>query len=888
MRGWQPIQLLVLWLFVGGASPAAQADSSVYLPPLRPRVVHFSPADYGGANQNWDLAQGDDGAIYAANSAGVLRFDGARWRQYPLPGRPVVRSVAFREGRVYAGGYGEFGYFYGFGGFDPPTYVSLSEQLPADERHEEIWNIEVLADGTVVFQSFARVYAFTNDTLVRADAPGIVLFGRARGRELLVPVRGRGLLPWSPRAGLGAPVPGSEQLGERTVSSFVELADGSYLIGTEEDCFRVVGGGARVEGGLPKQVNRMRVLRDSTLALGTLNDGLYLIGPEVHLSLDDGLENNTVLALLEDRAGNLWLGLDQGLALVVRREPLRYSTTPTARLGTVYATHATTDRFYLGTNQGLFVSERGGDGRFLPVAGAAGQVWSIDTFAGRLLVGHNEGTLQIENGRVRRLRGGAGVWGSVAIPGRPGELLQHTYTGLVHRSLEEGGGAAATSVSGLLAPLRSLVPLGTGGWLAAHASIGVYHLQPNADYTGYRFIDTLTGPVLSKPFVECFGDTVLVETPDGVYHYTAAGELHPLDQFRGVALPPQTFCLAGMDERREWFLGQPDRLTLFRGNQLRTELPVRPATDYPRVLPLDANRYVLPLNDGFAVLDPARTLPEAAPPLQLHVRQTERDSRQFRAALPVFDRSVRYRYRLLGETNSEWSDWTEHPEWTLRGLWEGPYRFLVETDWSDERAFVGFTVVPPWYRHPLAYLTYGLVVLGAVGLAYRLHRRRLHVQKRQLVVVRERQLQRERMAARNRELEENVEAKNRELANTTLNLARKNEMLLRLREELDRGRPQKVRHLIDRHLDPSADWNIFENHFNAVHEAYLNRLRQRHPDLTSGEFQLAAYLRMELSSKEIAPLLHISVRGVENKRYRLRKKLGLGEGENLCGYLSEV
>ena len=58
-----------------------------------------------------------------------------------------------------------------------------------------------------------------------------------------------------------------------------------------------------------------------------------------------------------------------------------------------------------------------------------------------------------------------------------------------------------------------------------------------------------------------------------------------------------------------------------------------------------------------------------------------------------------------------------------------------------------------------------------------------------------------------------------------------------------------------------------------------------YPDLTPGDLRLAAYLKMNLSSKEIAPLLNISIRGIENKRYRLRKKLELPEDTNLTEFI---
>ena len=84
------------------------------------------------------------------------------------------------------------------------------------------------------------------------------------------------------------------------------------------------------------------------------------------------------------------------------------------------------------------------------------------------------------------------------------------------------------------------------------------------------------------------------------------------------------------------------------------------------------------------------------------------------------------------------------------------------------------------------------------------------------------------------------------------------------------------------------DWHLFEQHFDQVHENFLKRIKEIHPGLTPKDLKICAYLRMNLSSKEIAPLLNISVRGVEISRYRLRKKLGLERDDNLIEYLMKV
>jgi DNA-binding CsgD family transcriptional regulator len=73
-----------------------------------------------------------------------------------------------------------------------------------------------------------------------------------------------------------------------------------------------------------------------------------------------------------------------------------------------------------------------------------------------------------------------------------------------------------------------------------------------------------------------------------------------------------------------------------------------------------------------------------------------------------------------------------------------------------------------------------------------------------------------------------------------------------------------------------------------VHSNFIEDLKEKHPAITGNELKLCAYLRMNLSTKEIAQLMNISVRGVEISRYRLRKKLGIASEINLFNYLIGV
>jgi DNA-binding CsgD family transcriptional regulator len=81
------------------------------------------------------------------------------------------------------------------------------------------------------------------------------------------------------------------------------------------------------------------------------------------------------------------------------------------------------------------------------------------------------------------------------------------------------------------------------------------------------------------------------------------------------------------------------------------------------------------------------------------------------------------------------------------------------------------------------------------------------------------------------------------------------------------------------------EWDNFAKHFDKVHSDFVVELKEKHPTITPNELKLSAYLRMNLSTKEIAQLMNISTRGVEISRYRLRKKLQLSTDTSLFDYL---
>ena len=145
------------------------------------------------------------------------------------------------------------------------------------------------------------------------------------------------------------------------------------------------------------------------------------------------------------------------------------------------------------------------------------------------------------------------------------------------------------------------------------------------------------------------------------------------------------------------------------------------------------------------------------------------------------------------------------------------------------------------------------------------------------------------MQLRNDKLQSEVESKNRELAATTMSIVRKNELLMSIKEALlSSGNGKEVLHIVDDNINSEGDWEHFQEIFNQTDRDFLNRLKALHPDLTPNDIKLCIYLRLNLSSKEIAPLLNISTQSIEIKRYRLRKKMLLERNQNLTDYILKL
>ncbi|OEK05609.1 hypothetical protein BFP71_15325 [Roseivirga misakiensis] len=291
------------------------------------------------------------------------------------------------------------------------------------------------------------------------------------------------------------------------------------------------------------------------------------------------------------------------------------------------------------------------------------------------------------------------------------------------------------------------------------------------------------------------------------------------------------------------------------------------------------------------------------------------NSFQFSFAAPHFesDGQVAYQYKLEN-FQEEWSEWsaTNFKEYT--NLREGRYKFSVRAknifDQVTSETSYEFKINPPIHRTTFAYALYGVTAFILIFSGFKTvevkHKRKTQAiedSKNEEIQQRDSKIQDitkksedEIFRLRNEKLQTEVGLKSQALTSSAMHLIQKNQLLNQIKNTLkninkEQEDKQLVKELgrivrsIDKDLSTGTQWDQFQANFDQVHGNFITRLKEAYPGLTPQELRFSAYIRMNLSTKEIANLLNISVRGVEIGRYRVRKKLELKRENNLSDFI---
>ena len=295
-----------------------------------------------------------------------------------------------------------------------------------------------------------------------------------------------------------------------------------------------------------------------------------------------------------------------------------------------------------------------------------------------------------------------------------------------------------------------------------------------------------------------------------------------------------------------------------------------------------------------------------------------KNSFRFHFSAPYFETDIPVQFSYFLEGFSEnWSVWSTDAYKDFTTLHEGNYTLRLKArniygNESDPYLF-SFEILPPWHRSGIAYAIYIFILILLTFLVTRYILRRIERSKQRekqkhLEEIREQeeQFQREALIAekeiiklRNDKLRSEMVHRDKELANQTMGIIHKNKFLIRVNEDLNsiqdfivndtaKSKIFNLKKRIKKEIDIKQQSKIFETYFDEVHEEFFEKLKEKFPVLTPNDLRICAFIRMNLTTQEIATILNISYRGAEISRYRLRKKLGLDRSTNLSTFLTNI
>ena len=947
---------------------------------LIPEIINFPKKTYESGNQNRAIGQDQRGLLYFANDDGLLVFDGAYWKTYSLPNRSIVRSLTVAGDRIYVGGQQEIGYFF----FDTKgalTYQSLKQLIPPGETEfSDVWRVLCWEDD-IFYQSNKRIFRFHEGKITAFKSINWGFIGANKDLLIaqqyengLMEFKGGRWLPFNSKYDFS-----KDRVAIRSLTNFgangkflTTLKSGVYTIRDKEVNKFETPSIAEI---IPDVIQFSCSLDTGLIVIATRLGGYYVINTKgeivQHMTKKEGLQSNTVNTIFGDKQKNIWLGLNDGIDLVINNSSISHIVPNHDNKSPGYSATLFDNQLYVGTGIGLYTipiqpnSDLDGmKGSFELVKNSKGLIWGLSVVNNQLLMGRNDGAYIIRNNQCIALDTTTGFWSFQPLNAQqPSQrIIAGTYNGVNIYNFAAGT-FVNPRVHTFFESAKYTVVAGKDIWVA-HPYQGLYRINFND-----------TGAPVNKPYKDIHGilssghnhlfkihDKIVLVTRKGIFEYDKG-----IDDFKESVFFKKLFAPSFISYLREdtqgniWFIGDN------RPGVIDLTSPEDPVVNYfselnNRVLgndeefiyPINKNNILIAGEMGFyhinyekykeknydlRVLLRTVTAYHSRDSILFGGYLTGKDSLEmndnysfkkdisfkwnslhFEFSSPYYGGMVEYGCRLKGY-EKEWSAWAKRTERSYTNLPAGNYIFEVKArNGNGHESAISqflFTISPPWYKTFVAYFIYIVLIIAIFYFFYKRqqrkylieHANRLRKQRKKFAEEQKRlqylhQLEIEKnekeiIRLKNIKLETEVQHNNAQLASNTMNLLQKRELLNKIKDEIVKVKEEpevdqqtkKIRRiikLINEQLEVNDDWERFSLYFDKVNNDFLRILQDKFPLLTPTDLKLCAYLRLNISTKAIADLLNLSIRGVESSRYRLRKKLDLSNDMTLFEFLGAI
>jgi ligand-binding sensor domain-containing protein/DNA-binding CsgD family transcriptional regulator len=869
------------------------------------------------------------------------------WELYPSPNETILRSVKVIGDKIYTGCYMDFGFWIREAN-GKLKYTSLAKKIKNKILDDEqFWNI-LHYDQWVIFQSLNRIYIYdTKTTSFEIIAPKSEITKSFRTKNALLFHTINGGL-FEIESGKERLLSDNIILKNNKIVAVFSIDEGLLIQTQRNGFFKFIGGNfikvaTDADADLTaSSVYSSQLLSDGSYAIGTVSNGIFILKNDgrvkYHITQNRGLSNNTVLSLFEDADKNIWAGLDNGINCINLQSPVQSFVDDTGILGTVYTSKLHNDKLYVGTNQGLFYKNYKTYDEFKFINGTKGQVWSLFQYDGTLFCGHDSGTFVVDNGIAKNIFSESGTWKFETVPNQPQLLLQGNYFGISVLSKTNDEWVFRNKITGFDYSSKYFEISRNLEVYVSHEYKGIFRLELDSDLLKTKRFTTYTNPTKGKnASLTKFNNAIYYANKKGIFKLNEKTKQFVKDPLLSSVFEQDQYVSGKLivDNSNKIWLFSKNYIHYFSlsklSNQLKQNIIPIPASltnsmlGYENITQISNSDYLIGTTNGYYILnlnDLSFKNYKISITNVITNKQNESYSNRSIVSKGVFDFdenniiinytvpdynkyiNVEFQYLLEG-FQEDWSEWNSKTTVSFKNLAPGNYSFKVRSKLANstasEAVVYSFKVEKPWYWSNTALFVYFISIIILSRFIHRAYKNYYQKQKEKLIEennllleIKELENEQQVMRIRNEQLSIDVDTKNRELAVSTMSLNSKNELLTFIKDDLKKtseGGNRSIKSVIStisKNISEGDSWSIFKDAFDNTDKDFLKKMKVAHPILTANDLRLCAYLRLNLSSKEVAPLLNISVRSVEIKRYRLRKKMELTHEQGLVEYILSV
>ena len=908
---------LLLFFFLALSIP------TLYSQDLLPFVENFTKSEYNGDNQNWNITQGNDNAIYVANNHYFLRYNGVKWEKYTLPYKTIIRAVFSDGDRIYCGSYKEFGYWKRINGQMNYFYLSENKNLfSGNSDNEEIWKIFKFKNK-IYFQSFNELFIFSNNSIEKIRFPFQISYCYVVDNEILVASVRKGIYTMN----------GNKFIKKQDWSAIdnniihdIEKQSGITYVFTKNNGIFLASDKTLIPWKNPlnarlknESILIAKFINDSTLVIGTALQGLYIVnikdGTFKNINRQNAIKNNAILSIMTDKENDLWLGLDNGIAHVEINSAVNIFSDYSGILGSVYSLVTDKYQFLFASNHGLFTYQ---NKQLEPIPNTQGQVWDIYKWQNKFIIGHNDGTYILEGKNLQKVNNVSGGW-TFLKSDFENVYFQSTYSGIFcYQNIQDL--SKWKFLDKLTKPIRNIAQNKPNELWAADNYRSLYRIVYDENFATKSIVNvskengikndyavkifkyknellflinknwysynSILGKLVKDPlFSKEFGTiSDIIPIDDNNFMVLNSGLLYVINQknniFQWELLPEKYYEGRIISESTKAFkIGKAIYLNLDDGfisyelNRNKKQISkIEIEGFYHGNLINDA--ISIPYNQSVEINCFSEYFGYNRPELFYKIN----NSKEF---IRIKNGNIVLSNLISGKQELEFYCFEGNDYMKISN-----YEFYVKN---------------PWYFSFVMISLYILLISGSFFLYYRWNKIR-YIQKLKL---KEEELKHQKeileMELKSQNdlnvqeyekhiLELEIKTKSSEVAVKSLSIAKQSEMIDTiqsiLESELEMNKlKSEIRKTIKINAINKQEWKTFETNLNQIHNEFIINLSKKHPSLTSKEIKLCVLLKMNLSSKEIAPMMNISFRGVELQRYRLRKKLGISQEESLYKFM---